>query len=61
VASITEVNGNNVPFQGAASMEIHNVVPMDARPGEVGGRIRVRGFIGFDRDLRFKVSFMIAN
>jgi hypothetical protein len=60
-ASITEVNNNDVPFQGAASMEVHNVVPMNARPGEVGGRIRVRGFIGFDRNLRFKVSFMVAN
>jgi hypothetical protein len=59
VASITEVNGNDVPFQGAASMEVHNVVPMNQRPGEIGGRVRVRGFIGFDRNLRARISIMV--
>jgi hypothetical protein len=61
MASITEVNNNNVPFQGAATMQIHNVVPQNQRTGEVGGRIRVRGFIGWENNLRFKVSFIIAN
>lgn len=59
VASITEVNSNDVPFQGAASMEVHNVVPMNQRPGEIGGRVRVRGFIGWERNVRARISLMV--
>jgi len=37
------------PFQGAASMQIHNVVPEQ-------NAVRVRGFIGFDSDLKVRLS-----
>jgi hypothetical protein len=55
--SISEVGvfgGQWKPFQGAASCEVHNVVPHD------DGIVIVRGFIGFDRDINVRLSVMVA-
>jgi hypothetical protein len=41
------------PFQGAASIEIHNVVPRE-------GRIIVRGFIGWDTDIPVRLHVFVA-
>ncbi|MEH7743637.1 hypothetical protein V7659_01060 [Neobacillus drentensis] len=54
--SITELKlegGQFVPFQGAASMQVHNVVP--ERPGKV----RVRGHIGHDGNITFRLSVLV--
>lgn len=48
--SICELNSNGVPFQGLASMEVHNVVPHRE------GFLIVRGHIGWDSDLRAQLS-----
>jgi hypothetical protein len=56
VASITEVGifgGQIVPFQGAASMEVHNVVPHN------NGIVIVRGYIGWDSDINVRLNFLI--
>jgi hypothetical protein len=42
------------PFQGSASMEIHNVVPHD------DGIVIVRGFIGWDTDVNARLSVFVA-
>ncbi|ARW08219.1 hypothetical protein S101359_03240 [Bacillus atrophaeus] len=52
--SITEVDGNNKPFQGAASMEVFNVVPHD------DGTVIVRGRIWWDSDIRVRLSVFRA-
>jgi hypothetical protein len=55
--SISEVGvfgGQWKPFQGAASCEIHNVVPHD------DGIVIVRGFIGWDRDINVRLSVLVA-
>jgi hypothetical protein len=55
--SISELGvfgGQVKPFQGAASMEVHNVVPHD------NGVVIVRGFIGWERDLNFRLSVFVA-
>jgi hypothetical protein len=53
LASICELTSDGTPFQGAASMEVHNVVPEQ-------GRVRVRGFIGWDSDLRARLHVFRA-
>ena len=55
VASICEITGGpgGTPFQGAASMEVHNVVPER-------NAVRVRGFIGFDSNLRARLNIFRA-
>lgn len=54
LAAICEVDGpGGPPFQGAASMEIHNVVPEN-------GQVRVRGFIGFESNLRVRLNVFRA-
>lgn len=55
-ASITEVGiigGQVKPFQGAASMEIKNVVPHD------DGIVIVRGMIHWDSDLNYRISVVV--
>ena len=55
--SISEVGvfgGQWKPFQGAASMEIHNIVPHD------DGTVIVRGHIGHDRDINVRLSVLVA-
>lgn len=55
--SISEIgvfNGQWKPFQGSASMEVHNVVPHD------DGIVIVRGFIGWDRDINVRLSVLVA-
>jgi hypothetical protein len=47
--SICELTSNGTPFQGLASMEVHNVVPHD-------GFLIVRGYIGWDSDVRAQLS-----
>jgi hypothetical protein len=53
LASICELDSSGRPFQGAASMEVHNVVPEN-------GTVRVRGFIGFDANIRARLSVFRA-
>ena len=43
-----------MPFMGAASCEIHNVVPHD------DGIVIVRGSIGHDRDINVRLSVLVA-
>lgn len=42
------------PFMGAASCEIHNVVPHD------DGIVIVRGSIGWDHDINVRLSVLVA-
>ncbi|MFJ9588140.1 hypothetical protein [Streptomyces acidicola] len=56
VASVTEVgdiNGVVTPFQGAASLSVDDVVPED-------GQVRIRGSIGWDSDLDFRLSCIVG-
>jgi hypothetical protein len=56
-ASISEIGvfgGQWKPFQGAASCEVHNIVPQD------DGIVVVRGFIGWDRDINVRLSILVA-
>jgi hypothetical protein len=50
--SICEVNAQYKPFQGGASMEVHNVVPHD------DGIVIVRGFIGWDNEINVRLSVL---
>jgi hypothetical protein len=53
MASITElgvIDGELKPFQGAASMQIFNVVPLD------NGLCRVRANIQWGSDLNYRIS-----
>jgi len=55
--SICEVGifgGQVKPFQGLASMEVHNVVPHD------DGIVIVRGHIGWDADVNARLSVFVA-
>ncbi|MDQ0914703.1 hypothetical protein QFZ78_000963 [Paenibacillus sp. V4I5] len=55
--SICEIglfNGRVLPFQGAASMEVHNVVPHD------DGIVIVRGFIGWPSNLSVRLSVLVV-
>jgi hypothetical protein len=47
-------DGQWKPFMGAASCEIHNVVPHD------NGIVIVRGFIGWDHDINVRLSVLVA-
>jgi hypothetical protein len=54
LASACELtNPGGEPFQGQASIQVHNVVPE-------GSSVRVRGFIGWDSDLRVRLSVFRA-
>ncbi len=54
LASICEVTvPDGRPFQGLASMQVHNVVPED-------GAVRVRGFIGWDSNIRARLHVFRA-
>lgn len=46
--------GQLKPFQGAASMEVHNVVPHD------NGIVVVRGYIGWESDLTVQLSVFVV-
>lgn len=55
--SITEIGvigGSWRPKMGAASMEVHNVVPHD------DGIVTVRGFIGWERDINVRLSVLVV-
>jgi hypothetical protein len=52
-AELTIEVGVVKPFQGAASIEIHTVVPRE-------GRIIVRGFIGWDTDIPVRLHVFVA-
>lgn len=53
VASITEINIRDEPFEGKANMKIYNVIPEDQA-------IVVRGEIDFDADLDARVTVFYA-
>jgi hypothetical protein len=56
-ASISEIGvfgGQWKPLMGAASMEVHNIVPQD------DGIVVVRGFIGWESDLSVRLSVLVA-
>ncbi len=54
LVSICEIAGpGGDPFQGQASMEVHNVVPEN-------GRVRVRGFIHHDSNVRARLNVFVA-
>jgi len=53
ICEIGLIGGQVTPFQGAASMQVHNVVPGN-------NNVRVRGFIGWDTDLDVRLSFFVA-
>jgi hypothetical protein len=46
--------GQVKPFQGLASMEVHNVVPHD------DGIVIVRGYIGWDTDINVRLNVFVA-
>ncbi|QED46680.1 hypothetical protein [Cytobacillus dafuensis] len=52
--SIAELDGNNNPFIGLASMEVHNVVPYE-------DYIIVRGYIGWEKNLKARLSIHWMN
>jgi len=45
--------GQVIPIQGAASMQVHNVVPGN-------NQVRVRGSIGWDTDLNVRLHFLVG-
>jgi hypothetical protein len=51
--SICELDSNGVPFQGSASLMVHNVVPHD------GNQLTVRGEIGWNSDVNVQLSIMV--
>ncbi|WP_281015923.1 hypothetical protein [Methylocaldum szegediense] len=57
LVSISEIGvfgGEWKPFQGAASAEVHNIVPHD------DGTVIVRGYIGWERDINVRLSVLVA-
>jgi hypothetical protein len=52
ICEVGNFSGEVKPFQGAASMEIHNVVPE-------ANLLRVRGFIGWERDLDVRLHIIV--
>ncbi|ARW08220.1 hypothetical protein S101359_03241 [Bacillus atrophaeus] len=54
LVSMTEIDRNQKPFQGAASMQIFNVVPHD------NGIVTVRGRIWWDSDISVRFSVFRA-
>ena len=57
MVSISEIgvfDGQWKPFQGLASMVVHNVVPHD------DGTVIVRGEIGWDSDINVRLSVFVA-
>ncbi|WP_237167625.1 hypothetical protein [Mycobacteroides chelonae] len=53
MVSTSEVNAQDVPFQGNAVCQVHNVVPDN-------GGVRVRGFIDFGVDIRVQLAVFVA-
>ncbi|ALR12634.1 hypothetical protein BST43_03385 [Mycobacteroides saopaulense] len=53
MVSTSEITAQDVPFQGNAVCQVHNVVP------ENGG-VRVRGFIDFGADIRVQLAVFVA-
>ncbi|WP_433462489.1 hypothetical protein [Spirillospora sp. CA-128828] len=51
-ASICEVDAGGRPFLGAASVQIHNIIPQDDHI------VIVRGHIGWESDIRVRVSIL---
>jgi hypothetical protein len=54
ISEIRVFGGQWKPFQGAASMEVHNIVPHD------DGTVIVRGFLHNDRDINVRLSVLVA-
>jgi hypothetical protein len=53
ICEVGLIGGQVRPFQGAASMEVHNVVPGN-------NEVRVRGFIGWETDLNVRLHFLVG-
>jgi hypothetical protein len=51
-ASITEIDGDGLPFVGAATVEIHNIAPRD-------GAIDVVAAVRWDNPLRCRIYFAV--
>jgi hypothetical protein len=49
LASVTEIDANDVPCLGSAPVRIDNVVPLL-------GKVRVKGFIDYPSNIRVRVS-----
>lgn len=49
VAALTEVNANDGPFLGDATMKVYNVVPHD-------DMVEVRGEIDWDSNIRVRIT-----
>jgi hypothetical protein len=53
--TMTEVDNNNTPFLGPASMQVFNVVPL------ADGTINVRFNVGWSESIRVLFNFIIVN
>jgi hypothetical protein len=53
ICEVGLIGGHVVPFQGAASMEVHNVVPGN-------NEVRIRGFIGWETDINARLHFLVG-
>lgn len=53
ICEVGNIGGQVVPFQGAASLSIDNIVPGN-------GNIIVRGSIGFESDIDVRLNIFIA-
>lgn len=53
ICEVGLIGGQVRPFQGAASMEVHNVVPGT-------NEVRVRGFIGWETDVNVRLHFLVG-
>ena len=53
VASVTEIDANNVPCLGSAPIRIDNVVPLL-------GKVHIKGFIDYPSNIRIRVSAVRA-
>ena len=54
ISEIGVIGGSWTPFMGAASMQVHNVVPHD------NGIVIVRGYIGWDSNINVRLSVLVA-
>ena len=52
--SLTEVDGNQFPFSGEATMKVYNVIPDNAQ------EVFVRGEVDWDEDINIRASFVVG-
>ena len=52
--SLTEVDGNQFPFLGEATMKVYNVIPDNAQ------EVVVRGEVDWDEDINIRASFVVG-